>query len=150
MREKISLALIKAQKQQEKLRVGTLRLVNAAIQDRDIVNRGRGKDRADDAEISDLLAKMIKQREESARLYLAGGRAELERKELDEIEIIREFQPSQLSEAETVAAIAKAVAQTGAASVRDIGKVMAFIKENHRGQIDMAKAGQLIKQALGG
>lgn len=150
MRERISKALVEAQKQQNKLRVGTLRLVNAGIQDRDIVNRGKGKDKADDTEICDLLQKMVKQREESARLYRQGERAELEAKELAEIGIIREFMPVQMSEAETMEAIAKAVAQTGASGVRDMGKVMGMIKELHRGQIDMAKAGALIRQALAG
>ena len=149
MREQISQALTKAQKEQDKLRVATLRLVNAAIQDRDIANRGKGKEKADDAEISDLLQKMIKQREESARLYKEGARPELEAKELGEIEIIREFLPAQLSDAQTGEVIAKGIAETGAASVKD-GKAMGWLKEHYRGQVDMAKAGPLIKQKLGG
>ncbi len=150
MRTRISTSLTEAQKQHDKPRVATLRMVNAAIQDRDIFNRGKGKEKADDAEIADLLLKMIKQREESARLYKQGGRAELEAQELGEIEIIKEFLPSQLSPEETAAAIATAVEQTGAAGMRDMGKVMAYLKENYRGQIDMAKAGQMIKDALAG
>ncbi len=150
MRTRISTSLTEAQKQKDKLRVATLRMVNAAIQDRDIFNRGKGMDKADDAEIADLLQKMIKQREESARLYKQGGRAELEAQELGEIDMIREFLPSQLSEQETSAAIANAVAQTGAVGMRDMGKVMAYLKDNYRGQIDMAKAGQMIKSALAG
>jgi len=150
MREQISQALTKAQKDQDRLRVATLRLVNAAIQDRDIANRGKGKDRADDAEISDLLQKMIKQREESARLYREGARPELEAKELGEIEIIREFLPAQLTEEQTGAVIAKGIAETGAASVKDMGKVMGWLKEHYRGQVDMARAGPIIKQKLGG
>jgi hypothetical protein len=145
MRDEINAALTQAQKAQDKLRVATLRLVNAAIQDRDIANRGKGRGPADEAEISELLQKMIKQREESARLYREGGRPELEAKETGEIAIIREFLPSQLSDAELAEVIAKGIAQTGAASVKDMGKVMGWLKENYRGQVDMAKAGPLIK-----
>jgi hypothetical protein len=150
MRNRISTALVEAQKQQNKGRVAALRLINAAIQDRDIANRGKGKDKADDAEIADILQKMIKQREESARLYAQGGRAELEAQELAEIGIIREFLPTQLSEAQTADAVTRAIAETGAAGIRDMGKVMAFLKDNYRGQIDMAKAGVAIKAALAG
>lgn len=148
MREQITAALTKAQKEQDKLRVATLRMVNAAIQDRDIANRGKGKGPADEAEISELLQKMIKQREESARLYRDGGRPELEAKENGEIVIIREFMPSQLSDAELDDVIAKGIAETGAAAVKDMGKVMGWLKENYRGQVDMAKAGPLIKAKL--
>lgn len=148
MREEIAAALTRAQKEQDRLRVATLRLVNAAIQDRDIANRGKGKGPADDAEISEILQKMIKQREESARLYREGGRPELETKENGEIAIIREFLPSQLSDAELAEVIARGIAETGASSVKDMGKVMAWLKENYRGQVDMAKAGPLIKPRL--
>jgi hypothetical protein len=150
MRERISQALKDAQKGQNKRRVSTLRLVSAAIQDRDIALRGKGKDRADDEEITDILIKMVKQREESSRLYREGGRPELEAQELEEIEIVREFLPRALSEAETEAAIRGAIEESGAVSLRDMGKVMALLKENHRGQIDMAKAGPLIKAVLAG
>ena len=150
MRERISQALKDAQKGQNKRRVSTLRLVSAAIQDRDIALRGKGKDRADDEEITDILTKMVKQREESSRLYREGGRPELEAQELEEIEIVREFLPRALSEAETEAAIRGAIEESGAVSLRDMGKVMALLKENYRGQIDMAKAGPLIKAVLAG
>jgi uncharacterized protein YqeY len=150
MRERISKELVKAQKAQDKQRVGTLRLVNSAIKDRDIDNRGKGKGPADDGQISELLLKMIKQREESARLYREGGRAELEAQELAEIAIIREFLPSQLSDAETTAVIDEGIAVTGATSVKDMGKVMAWLKENYLGRIDMAKAGPSIKARLSG
>jgi uncharacterized protein len=145
MREEITAALTRAQKEQDRLRVATLRLVNAAIQDRDIANRGKGKGPADEAEISELLQKMIKQREESARLYREGGRPELEAKETSEIAIIREFLPSQLSDAELAEVVATGIARTGASSVKDMGKVMGWLKENYRGQVDMAKAGPMIK-----
>lgn len=150
MRDRITLALKDAQKGQNKRRVSTLRLISAAIQDRDIALRGKGKDRADDEDITDILIKMVKQREESSRLYREGGRPELEAQELEEIEIVREFLPRALSEAETREAIASAIEESGAVSLRDMGKVMALLKENYRGQIDMAKAGPMIKAVLAG
>lgn len=150
MRERISIALKEALKGGEKRRVATLRLINAAIQDRDIMLRGKGKERADETEVLDILTKMVKQREESSALYRSGGRPELEAQELEEIAIIREFLPKQLDEAETQAAIDAAIGETGAASLRDMGKVMAWLKQHHLGRIDMAKAGGQIKQALGG
>lgn len=150
MREEISVALKTALKSGDKRRVATLRLVNAAINDRDIAMRGQGRDRAGDEEILDILARMIKQREESSRLYREGGRADLEQQELDEMAIIREFMPRQLSPEETAMAISEAVDESGAASLRDMGKVMALIKDRYRGRIDMARAGALLKQRLGG
>ena len=150
MRERIAVALKEALKGGEKRRAATLRLVNAAIQDRDIMLRGKGKERADETEVLDILTKMVKQREESSALYRSGGRPELEQQELEEIDIIREFLPRQLDDAETQTAIDSAIEETGAASLRDMGKVMAWLKEHHRGQIDMAKAGGQIKAALGG
>jgi hypothetical protein len=150
MRDEISQALKTALKSGERNRVATLRLVNAAINDRDIALRGKGKDPAGDEEVLDILAKMIKQREESSKLYREGGRDDLEAQELEEIAIIREFMPQQLSEAELASAIDEAVAESEAVSLRDMGKVMALIKERYRGQVDMAKAGALIKARLGG
>lgn len=150
MRDRIAAALKDAQKAQDKRKVSTLRLINAAITDRDIALRGKGKDKADDGEVAELLVKMVKQREESARLYAEGGRPELEQQELDEIAIIREFLPRTLSEAETAEAISQAIAESGAQSARDMGKVMAILKERYRGQIDMGKAGPVIKAALSG
>ena len=150
MRERISQALKTALKGQERRRVATLRLINAAITDRDIALRGKGKDRANEEEILDILTKMIKQREESSRLYREAGRAELETQENEEIEIIREFLPKALTEEEAAQAIRAAIAETGAQSLRDMGKVMALLKERYRGQIDMARAGQRIKAELEG
>ena len=150
MRERISQALKAALKGQERRRVATLRLINAAITDRDIALRGKGKDRANEEEILDILTKMIKQREESSRLYREAGRAELETQENEEIEIIREFLPKALTEEEAAQAIRAAIAETGAQSLRDMGKVMALLKERYRGQIDMARAGQRIKAELEG
>jgi len=148
MRETITKALREAQKAQDKERTSTLRMINAAIQDRDIANRGAGKDAASSEEILQILTKLVKQREESARAYEEGGRAELAAKERSEIAIIREYLPQQMDEAQTRDAIAKAVAETGAASVKDMGKVMAYLKERYTGQLDFGKASGLIKEML--
>lgn len=150
MRDRIASALKEAQKAQDKRKVSTLRMVSAAITDRDIALRGKGKPMADEGEIAELLVKMVKQREESARLYAQGGRPELEQQELEEIALIREFLPRTLSEAETADAIRHAIAESGAQTAKDMGKVMAILKERYRGQIDMAKAGPVIKAALSG
>lgn len=149
MRETIVKALREAQKAQDKERVSTLRMMSAAIQDRDIANRGSGKDAAGDDEILQILTKMVKQREESAKAYDEGGRAELAAKERAEIALIRDFLPKQMDEAETRAAIAGAVAETGAGSIRDMGKVMALLKERYTGQLDFSKASGIIKELLG-
>jgi hypothetical protein len=124
-------------------------MVSAAIKDRDIAARTAGKERATDAELLDLFAKMIKQREESQKIYADAGRAELAAQESEEIEIIREFLPKQLSDKEMDAAIAEAIAAEGAASVRDMGKVMAALKARYAGQMDFAKASALVKAKLG-
>lgn len=149
MRERISEALKTALKAQDKLRVSTLRMVQAAIKDRDIANRGAGKDAAGNDEIAQLLARMVKQREDSARAFDDGGRPELARQERDEIEIIREFMPKQLGDAELEAAVRAAIAAVGAASVRDMGKVMAALREKHAGQMDFGKASGVVKTLLG-
>ena len=122
MRETITAALKAATKAQDKRRVSTLRLVSAAIKDRDIAARTAGKGEATDAELLVLFAKMIKQREESEKIYADAGRAELAKQEGEEIAIIREFLPKQLSDQETDKAIAEAITKTGAASVKDMGK----------------------------
>lgn len=150
MRSQIAEALKAAQKDRNKRRMATLRLINAAITDRDIALRSKGKDRASDEEITEILIKMVKQREESSRLYREGGRPELEQQEQEEMEIIREFLPKPLTEEETEAAISQAIRETEAESLKDMGKVMAWLKQRYRGQMDMAKAGARIKAALGG
>jgi len=150
MRNEIAEALKSAQKSKTKHRISTLRLVLAAIGDRDIALRGKGKDKADEEEVLDILTKMIKQRLESSKIYREGGRPELESQELEEIEIIREFLPRQLDEQESSAVIQAAIEETGAESLRDMGKVMGALKAKYRGQLDMGKAGAAIKQALGG
>ncbi|MGI8725279.1 MAG: GatB/YqeY domain-containing protein [Methyloceanibacter sp.] len=149
MRDTINAALKVATKAQDKRRVSTLRMVSAAIKDRDIAARGTGKGEASDAELLDLLAKMIKQREESQKIYADAGRAELAAQEREEIAIIREFLPAQLFGADIDKAVADAVAEAGAMSVKDMGKVMAVLKARYAGQMDFGKAGALVKAKLG-
>jgi uncharacterized protein len=149
MRETITAALKAATKAQDKRRISTLRLVSAAIKDRDIAARGLGKGEATDAELLELFAKMIKQREESEKIYANAGRAELAKQEAEEIVIIREFLPKQLSEADMQKAVAEAIAEAGAANVKDMGKVMAALKARYAGQMDFAKASALVKVKLG-
>ena len=149
MRDTVTAALKAATKAQDKRRVSTLRLMSAAIKDRDIAARTAGKSEATDAELLELFAKMIKQREESEKIYAGAGRAELAKQEAEEIVIIREFLPKQLSGEELDKAIAAALAKTGASSVKDMGKVMAELKARYAGQMDFAKASALVKAKLG-
>lgn len=149
MRETITAALKAATKAQDKRRISTLRLISAAIKDRDIAARTAGKEQATDAELLDLLAKMIKQREESEKIYADAGRAELAQQEAEEIAIIREYLPKQLSDKDMKKAIADAIAKTGAASVKDMGKVMAELKAHYAGQMDFSKASAAVKAKLG-
>jgi len=149
IRERFSGDLKDAIKAKDAPRVSTLRLICAAIKDRDIA--ARTEDNADgvtDAEILGILAKMIKQRQESARLYEEGGRLDLAEQELAEIGIIRDYLPRQMSETEVEKAIADAIEDTGACSIRDMGKVMAQLKARHTGKMDFARAGAAIKQAF--
>ena len=148
MRETITAALKTATKAQDKRRISTLRLVSAAIKDRDIAARGLGKGEATDAELLELFAKMIKQREESEKIYRDAGRAELATQEAEEIAIIREFLPNQLSDADAQKAIADAIAEAGATSVKDMGKVMAALKSDYAGQLDMSRVSVLVKHRL--
>jgi len=149
MRETITAALKAATKAQDKRRISTLRLVSAAIKDRDIAARTAGKGEATDAELLELFARMIKQREESEKIYADAGRAELAKQEGEEIVIIREFLPKQLSGQETDQAIAEAIAKTGASSVKDMGKVMAELKARYAGQMDFGKVSAAVKAKLG-
>jgi uncharacterized protein len=149
MRDTVTAALKAATKAQDKRRISTLRLMSAAMKDRDIAARTAGKSEATDAELLELFAKMIKQREESEKIYADAGRAELAKQEAEEIVIIREFLPKQLSGAELDQAIADALTKTGASSVKDMGKVMAELKAHYAGQMDFAKASALVKAKLG-
>lgn len=139
-------------KSKDAARLSTLRLITAAIKDRDIEARGSGGgDQAEgvsDAEILAILARMIKQRQDSAKAYDEGARPELAAQERAEITVIRGYLPKQLSEAETKAAIAAAVTETGASSIRDMGRVMAHLKTRYTGQMDFAKAGAVVKDTL--
>ncbi|MBB4301107.1 hypothetical protein GGD81_000122 [Rhodobium orientis] len=148
MREAIQAALKDAMKSQQKRRVATLRLISAAIKDRDIAARSQGKDAVGDDEILQILAKMVKQREESARIYEEAGRLELSEEEREEIEIISEFLPRQLSEEETRAVCAGVIAEIGASGLRDMGKTMSALKERYPGQMDFSKASGIVKEQL--
>ncbi len=149
MRDAVSGALKAAMKSRDAARTGALRLVSAAIKERDIEARGRGRDTASDEELLAGLAKMIRQREESAKIYEEAGRPELAVKERAEIEVIRAFLPRQMSEDEVRAAARAAIAETGAASGRDIGRIMALLKERHAGSMDFGRASAMVKELLG-
>jgi uncharacterized protein YqeY len=148
MRERIQADLKAATLARDKQKTGALRLISAAIKDRDIVARGAGAGKASDAELLELLAKMIKQRLESAKIYEENGRPELAAQERGEIAVIEAYLPKQLDAAGTEAAIAAAIEATGAAGIRDMGKVMAELKSRHAGQMDFAKASAAVKAAL--
>ncbi|MEY9531365.1 GatB/YqeY domain-containing protein [Sinorhizobium fredii] len=148
MREQFANALKEALKARDARRTSTVRLIQAAIKDRDIANRGQGKDPAGDDEIMQILAKMIKQREESARVYDQGGRPELAEQERQEITIINEFLPEQFS-GEKIRELCVAIIQeTGAQGLRDMGKCMNALKERYPGQMDFAKASSILKELL--
>lgn len=150
LRESIKQGLVEATKSQDKRRMATLRLIQAALKDRDIAGRTDGRDAGvSDAEILEVLAKMVKQRCESAGIYEEAGRTELAQQEREEIEIIESFMPKQLSDAETAAAVEAVVKETGAASIKDMGRVMGELKKRHAGQMDFAKAGAIVKEKLG-
>ena len=150
LRDRLQTALKEAMKAREADRLSTLRLINAAIKDREIAVRGES-DAAEvgEAEILQIMGKLVKQRQESARAYEEGGRLELAEKELAEIGVIQEFLPRQLDAAEVAAAIEAAVTDSGAASIRDVGKVMAALKARYTGQMDFGAVGALVKARLG-
>src|SRR5690606_23178390 len=149
MREWIGAALKDAMKSKDAARLSTLRLINAAIKDKDIALRGEGGDATvGDAEVLAILGRMVKQRQESARAYEEGGRLELAEKELAEIKVIEDFLPRQLDAEETGAAIRAAIAETGATSIRDMGKVMGALKAKYAGQMDFGAVGPQVKDAL--
>ncbi len=150
LRDDINTALKTAMKAGDARRVSTLRLVNAAFKNADIDARGQGKGPLGEDEMLALLQKMIKQRQESVELYDKGGRAELAQQERDEIAIIAGYLPKQMSEDEVKAAISAAIADTGAASMKDMGKVIAALKGKFAGKMDFAKASGLVKGMLTG
>jgi uncharacterized protein len=149
LRDQINDGLKQAMKAKDARRVSTLRLVNAAIKNADIEARGAGKAALSDDELLGVLQKMIKQRQESVELYEKGERQELADQERDEITIIKGFLPQQMDEAEARAAIEAVVKETGAASMKDMGRVMAALKERHAGRMDFGKASGTVKGLLG-
>jgi uncharacterized protein YqeY len=149
MREAIGEAYKTALKAGDKRRTATLRAVNAAIKDKDIANRGDGKGPLADEDVLVLLQKMVKQREESLGIYEKAGREDLAVVEREEIAILTEFLPKSLSDAEVEDAIKAAIAKTGAAGAKDMGKVIASLKADYPGRIDFGKASGKVKAALG-
>ena len=149
LRNTINDDLKTAMKAGDKRRVSTLRLVSAAIKDRDIQGRTTGRDAGiGDPQIVELLAKMVKQRQESLDIYEKAKRDDLAQQEREEIAIIQGYMPKQLSDEEVKSVIAAVIKETGATSVKDMGKVMAALKAGYSGQIDFAKAGAMVKTML--
>lgn len=148
MRERFTEELKTAMKAGEKTRVATIRLITAALKDRDIEARGQGKTLSDD-DILAMLQKMIKSRQESVEIYDKAGRGELADAERAEIAIIQSFLPAQMSDADVAAAIDAAIAETGAASIKDMGKVVGALKAKFSGRMDFGKASAAVKAKLG-
>lgn len=148
MREQFTEMLKTAMKAGDKRRVDTLRMIQAKLKDIDIEARGSGKEVKPD-DILAMLQKMVKSRQESADIYAKAGRAELAAQENEEIAILNEFLPKQMDEAEMKAAIDAAIAETGAASMKDMGKVIGVLKGKYTGQMDFAKASAQVKATLG-
>ena len=149
MKEQISAALKEAMKAKDTTRLSTLRLVNAAIKDREIAARGSDEVvSVSDADIMSILGKMVKQRKESAKAYEEGGRLELAEKEIQEISIIEDYLPKQLGAEEIAAAVQDAIQTTGAEGIRDMGKVMAVLKSAYTGQMDFGNVGPMVKDQL--
>ena len=149
LRDRIFDDLKTAMKAKDTLRLSTLRLINAAIKDRDIALRGEGEDRLmTDEEITAVLSKMVRQRQESARAYEEGGRFELVEREQAEIVVVEGYLPRQLSAEENRAAIDSVVAELGAASIRDMGRVMNALKTRFTGQMDFGAVGPMVKARL--
>jgi hypothetical protein len=148
LRDDINNALKEAMKAKNERAVSTLRMVNATLKNADIEARGQGKPPLGDSDVLPLLQKMIKQRQESVELYRQGNRADLVKQEQEEIAIISAYLPKQMSDDEIKAAIEAAVAETGAAGMKDMGRVIGALKGKYAGQIDMAKASGLVKAKL--
>ena len=148
LRQRFTDAQKEAMKAGDKRTLGTVRLIQAALKDKDIEARGAGKGPASDEEILGLLQKMIKQRHESMAIYEQAGRSELAQQEREEADIIASYLPKQLDEAETRQAIEAAIAETGAASMKDMGKVIGALRGKYAGRMDFAKASVLVKEML--
>ncbi|MDR2902200.1 MAG: GatB/YqeY domain-containing protein [Lactobacillales bacterium] len=149
IRDQIKTRLVEAMKAKDDKASGTLRLINAAIKDKDIAARPANMDGIDDGAILSLMQSMIKQRRESIDMYTKGNRPELAAAEQAEIDIIQSFLPKQMNEAEIKDAIQKTIAETGAASIKDMGKVMAALKAKYAGQMDFSAVSAVIKSVLG-
>ncbi|WP_308909075.1 GatB/YqeY domain-containing protein [Pseudokordiimonas caeni] len=149
LRDELNDAMKDAMRAKDKRKLGTVRLILAAIKEKDIELRVQdGPERNDDAIVLDILAKMVKQRQDSIKAYEEGGRLELAEQEREEIEIIQEFMPRQLSEAEMKAACEAAIAEIGAEGLKDIGRTMTVLKDKYAGQMDFAKASGIVKGLL--
>lgn len=149
LRDDLQNALKEAMKNKDMETVGAVRLIIAGLKEKDVMARGSGKECASDQELLAMMQTMVKQRNESARIYKEGGRPELAEKEEKEIKVIERFLPKQLSEDETKEIIKNIMAEIGASSIKDMGKVMAELKGRYAGQVDMGKASSLIKGLLG-
>jgi hypothetical protein len=150
LRDDINNAVKEAMKAKAERKLSTLRMVNSSIKNADIEARGQGKQPLSDEDILGLLQKMIKQRQESVELYDKGGRAELAAQEREEIAVISAYLPKQMSDDEVKAAIAATITDTGAAGMKDMGKVIGALKAKYAGQMDFGKASGLVKAALTG
>ena len=149
LRSRINTAMKKAMKDKSAERLSTIRLINAAIKDRDIAARTEGKENGvGDDEVLAILAKMTKQRQESAKTYEEAGRLDLSERELAEIKVIEEFLPRQLTDSEIQSAVSEAINEVGASSIRDMGKVMGVLKGKYAGQMDFGAVGALVKNNL--
>lgn len=149
LRDAIQTATTQAMKARDSARLGALRLINAALKNKDIELRTGTAPADDDVLVVDVLMKMAKQRRESIEMYVAGNRAELADAERAELGVIESFLPKQMDDTEALAAIKAVVAEIGATNVKDMGRVMAAVKERFAGKLDMSKASGLVKAALG-
>jgi len=150
LREQFTTALKESMKAGDRRRLSTVRMIMAALKERDIDARGKGNPKGiEDGDIQRMLQGLVKQRREAIELYKQGKRPELAQKEEEEIAVIESFLPKQMSDTEAEAAIKQVIAAVGAASVKDMGKVMAALKEKYSGQLDLSKAGGIVKKLLG-
>lgn len=148
LREKFTIAMKEAMKAKDRRRLATIRLIMAAVKDRDISVRTESDSKVGDSEIIEILSKMVKQRNDSIKAYEEAGRLELAKQEADEIEIIQEFLPRQLDQNEIETAVKDAIDKTSASGLKDIGKIMATLKGQYAGQMDFAKASAMAKELL--
>ena len=148
LREKFSTAMKEAMRAKDRRRLGTIRLIMAAVKDRDISVRTESDSKVGDSEIIDILSKMVKQRNDSIKAYEEAGRLELAEQEADEIVIISEFLPRQLEESEIEGAVKQAIDETSASGLKDIGKIMTILKGSFAGQMDFSKASAIAKNLL--